>query len=54
MNKDNRDLNIESVSAHDEDKNRNQEILEKYDVDAKVRRFKSRKLVVLVAAIAIA
>lgn len=54
MNKDNRDLNIESVSAHDEDKNRNQEILEKYDVDAKVRKFTNRKLVLIVAAIAIA
>lgn len=54
MNKDNRDLNIESVSAHDEDKDLNQEILEKYDVDAKVRKFKNRKLVLLVAAIAIA
>ncbi|WP_281863924.1 TRAP transporter permease [Planomicrobium okeanokoites] len=54
MNKDNRDLNIESVSAHDEDKNLNQEILEKYDVDAKVRKFTNRKLVLVVAAIAIA
>ncbi|TAA71685.1 TRAP transporter permease [Planococcus salinarum] len=54
MNKDNRDLNIESVSAYDEDKNLNQELLEKYDADAKVRKFKNRKLVFLVAAIAIA
>lgn len=54
MTKDNRDLNIESVSAHDEDKNISQEILEKYDTDAKVRKLKNRKLVFIVAAIAIA
>lgn len=54
MTKDTRDLNVESVSAHEEDKNLSQEILEKYDVDAKVRKLKNRKLVFLIAAIAIA
>ncbi|HSP22069.1 MAG TPA: TRAP transporter permease [Planococcus sp. (in: firmicutes)] len=54
MTKDTRDLNVESVSAHGEDKNLSQEILEKFDVDAKVRKLKNRKLVYLIAAIAIA
>ncbi|ANU12048.1 hypothetical protein A1A1_03032 [Planococcus antarcticus DSM 14505] len=54
MTKDNRDLDVESVSGHEEDKNVSQEVLEKYDTDAKVRKLKSRKLVFLIAAIAIA
>lgn len=54
MTKDNRDLDVESVSAHEEDKNVSQEVLEKYDTDAKVRKLKNRKLVFLIAAIAIA
>ena len=54
MTKDNRDLDVESVSAHEEDKTLSQEVLEKYDTDAKVRKLKNRKLVFLIAAIAIA
>ncbi|WP_135449598.1 TRAP transporter large permease subunit, partial [Planococcus citreus] len=54
MTKDNRDLDVESVSAHEEDKNLNQEVLEKYDVDAKVRKLRSRNIVFAIAAIAIA
>ncbi|EMF47034.1 hypothetical protein B481_1428 [Planococcus halocryophilus Or1] len=41
MTKDNRDLDVESVSAHEEDKTLSQEVLEKYDTDAKVRKLKT-------------
>ncbi|MBT2583899.1 TRAP transporter permease [Planococcus sp. ISL-109] len=54
MTKDNRDLDVESVSAHNDDKSANQEVLEKYDTDAKVRKLKNRNFAFLIAAIAIA
>ena len=54
MTKDNRDLDTESISAHSEDKSVNQEVLEKYDTDAKVRKLRNRNFVFLIAAIAIA
>lgn len=54
MTKDNRDLDTESISAHSEDKSVNQEVLEKYDTDAKVRKLRNRNFVFIIAAIAIA
>ncbi|HSJ36661.1 MAG TPA: TRAP transporter permease [Planococcus sp. (in: firmicutes)] len=54
MNKDKRDLDVQSISQDGEKDAVNQELLEKYDSEAKVRRLKNRKIAFLISAIAIA
>ncbi|MFC2949076.1 TRAP transporter permease [Virgibacillus sediminis] len=53
MKKDNRDLNIESISEKEEDKTASQEVLEKFDTDARVRKMKNRSIAIFISVIAI-
>ncbi|MEC5423948.1 TRAP transporter permease [Virgibacillus sp. C22-A2] len=51
MKKDNRDLNIESIS--NKEKTMSQEVLEKFDTDARVRKLKNRNIAVFISIAAI-
>lgn len=53
MKKDNQDLNIESASEYEGNKTKSQEVLEKFDSDARVRKFKNRYIAIFISIIAI-
>jgi len=53
MKKNNQELNIESTSEYEGDKTQSQKVLEKFDSDARVRKFKNRNIAIFISVIAV-